>query len=120
MTKVVFCLLTAALAASGCGGSLTAPDALQQPVPPADVAAISGRIYASDGPIYPPIADALVEVNEADGTSATTVSDANGFYRISVRRGSVTITASKDGYEAMQWQFDLLNDTVLNFSLSPR
>jgi hypothetical protein len=119
MTKSGMCLVVL-LAVWGCGGSLTAPDPIQQrPEPAADVATISGRIYAS-GPVQPPIGDATVEVNEADGSSATVVTDADGFYRISARRGSVTITASKDGYEAKQWQFDLLNDTVLNFSLNPR
>lgn len=121
MTRVAFCLLTAALAGSGCGGSLAASNPIQptsQPV--ADVATISGRIYASVGPLYASIGDAVVVVNEADGSSATVASDADGFYKISARRGSVTVTASKEGYEAKQWQFDLLNDTVVNFSLTPQ
>ena len=114
-------LLTVALAGYGCGGSLAGPDPVQQTSQPAaDLAEISGRIYSSVGPMYPSIANAVVEVNEADGSSATVVSDADGFYRISARRGSVTITASKEGYEAKQWQFDLLNDTVVNFSLTPQ
>jgi hypothetical protein len=81
---------------------------------------ISGRVYASAGPLYTAIGHAVVEVNEADGSSATVASDADGLYEISVQRGSITITASREGYEAKQWQFDLLNDMVLNFSLNAR
>jgi hypothetical protein len=109
------------LGSSACGGSLGSPSPIPQASQPAaDIAPISGRIYANDGSLYPPVPDALIEVNDADGTSRTVVSDADGFSRISARRGSITITASKEGYEAKQWQFDLLNDTVLNFSLEPR
>jgi hypothetical protein len=32
----------------------------------------------------------------------------------------VTRAAPKEGFEAKQWQFDLLNDTVVNFSLTPQ
>jgi FlaG/FlaF family flagellin (archaellin) len=121
MTRFYYWLLAAILGSFACGGSLAAPSPIPQAAQPAaDVATISGRIYANDGSLYPPIRDALIEVNEADGTSGTVVTDAEGFYRISARRGSVTITASREGYEAKQWQFDLLNDMVLNFSLSPR
>ncbi len=80
---------------------------------------ISGQVYANavgDRPIV----GARVDVNQADGSSTSVATDADGAYRISVRRGSVTITASSEGYEAKQWQFDLLNDTVLNFSLTPQ
>jgi hypothetical protein len=104
----------------GCGGSLNSPSPLPQRIQPAgDVAVISGQVYAN-GPGDSPIAAARVEVNEADGSSTSVASAADGAYRVSVRRGSVTVTASKEGYEAKQWQFDLLNDTVLNFSLSPQ
>ena len=118
MTNLGICLLIV-LALCGCGGSPTAPDVVQRPPESVDVATISGRIYVGGGAVQNPIAGASVEINEADGTSATVVSDAEGFYRMTARRGSVTVTASKAGYEAKEWQFDLLSDTVLNFSLSP-
>jgi hypothetical protein len=118
MTRIAVWILVVTLAA--CGGSLTDPSVLQQrPEPAADRAVISGQIYAN-AIGHAPIAAARVEVNEADGSSATVASGSDGFYRIAVRRGSITITASKEGYEAKQWQFDLLNDTVLNFSLNPQ
>ncbi len=114
------CVLTVSLAGSGCGESLTGPDRLPQSSEPAvDVATISGQIYEI-GPLYQAIGAAVVEVNEADGSSVRTASNAEGFYQISARRGTITITASKQGYEAKQWQFDLLKDTVLNFSLNPQ
>ena len=120
MTRIALGVLVT-LAAFGCGGSLTAPTAIEQRTEPAaDIATISGQIYSSVGPIYASIGSVEIDVNEADGSSRTVVTDSNGVYQISVRRGSVTITASKDGYEAKQWQFDLLNDVVLNFSLSPQ
>jgi hypothetical protein len=101
----------------GCGGSLNSPSAVPQRPQPTEHAVISGQIYAN-AQGHAPIAASRVEVNEADGSSTSVASDADGAYRISVRRGSVTVTASREGYEAKQWQFDLLNDTVLNFSLS--
>ena len=117
------CLLAAAVAASGwgCGDAATAPSVIQQPAAPAiELVTISGRVYASTAPGYPPIGDAIIEVNEADGASATVASEGDGFYRVSVRRGSITITSWKDGFEPKQLQFDVSNYTVLNFSLDPR
>jgi hypothetical protein len=118
MSRIPFWLLTVLVA--GCGGSLNAPSAVPQLLQPAaEVSVISGQVYANavgDRPIV----GARVDVNQADGSSTSVATDADGAYRISVRRGSVTITASSEGYEAKQWQFDLLNDTVLNFSLTPQ
>jgi hypothetical protein len=120
MTRLKYWLFALTFAA-GCGGSLAGPTPIQQGLQPAaEVARISGRVYASVGPLYAPITSAVIEVNEADGSSVAVTSDADGFYQITARRGSVTITASCEGYEAKHWQFDLLNDTVLNFSLNPR
>ena len=114
------CLLMLTLVGWSCGGSVTGPDSTQQPTAPEDAAAITGQIYDNATGVDRAIPDALVEVNQSDGSSLTATTNANGFYRIVARRGAVTITASKDGYESTQWQFDLTNDTVLNFSLSPR
>jgi Carboxypeptidase regulatory-like domain len=122
MLRLGFCVVTVALVSSACGGSITAPDRIpQQFAAPTDSrVTLSGQIYASVGPGDPPIADARLDVIDADGYRSTVPSDSSGFYRISVRRGSITVTASKEGYDAKQWRFDLLSDTVLNFSLDPR
>ena len=118
--RLSYCVLILALAGSGCGGSLAAPDPIQPRADAtADLVTISGWVYVTT-PADTAISNAVVVVNEADGSSAAVVTNGDGFYRISVHRGSVTITASKEGYEAKQWQFDLLSDTVLNFSLSPQ
>lgn len=68
----------------------------------------------------PPIPDAVISVTDADGSIKTVSSDENGFYQILVRPGDVSITASKEGYEARTWQLTLLKDLVLNFGLIPR
>jgi ferric-dicitrate binding protein FerR (iron transport regulator) len=118
MTRIALWLLTMTFA--GCGGSLSSPSAIPPAAQPTtDVAVISGQIY-TNALGHPPLAAARVEVNVADGSSTSVASNADGAYRITVRRGSVTVTASKEGYEAKQWQFDLLNDTVVNFSLTPQ
>lgn len=121
MTRLAASLVISAAGLWGCGGSLTAPDAVpQRPSVSADLATISGQVYDGSDPVYGPIAGALVKVTAGDGSGTVVTADEQGFYRASIVRGSVTITASKDGYEAKQWQFDLLNDVVLNFSLSPQ
>ena len=118
MTKLVFWALMIAIASCGCGQSITAPDDVPPlSTAPAEFATLTGRVYASVGPMYPVIGGAVIEINESDGASRTVVSGGDGTYRISLRRGSVTVTASKDGFEPKQWQFDLITDTALNFSL---
>jgi hypothetical protein len=114
------CLLIVTLANWSCGGSLTGPDTPQPSPAPEDVATISGQVYDNVTGADRAIPNALVEVNQADGSSVTATTNSSGVYRISVRRGAITITASSDGYESTQWQFDLANDTVLNFGLTPR
>lgn len=114
-------LLAVAVTGSACGGrSPVAPTSTQQ-VAAAQLATISGRVYAAVTWGEPPIAETLIEVTEADGTTTTVLSDDDGFYQVTVRHGSVSISASKEGYEAKTpQQFTLLNDAVLNFSLTPR
>lgn len=118
--KAVLCFLTLSLVCWGCGGSPTAPDAPQETIPADELATISGQIYDNVGGADRAIVEALVEVNPSDGSSIRAMTSASGAYRLTVRRGSVTVTASKDGYESTQWQFDLTNDIVLNFGLNPR
>lgn len=117
-TRLACCLLTVTLV--GCDQSPTAPDDLLRSEANVDSLTISGQVYANLGPVYPAIGNAVVVVDAADGSQVTGVSDAEGFYRLSVSRGSVTIRASKDGYDAKQSHFDLSSDTILNFSLSRR
>ena len=119
--RLAWCLAIS-VASWHCGnGSPVAPDQVSPAsADSAGVAVISGQIYTSVGPKYPVISGAVVEVNEADGSSVIVESDAAGLYRIPVRRGAVTATVSKAGYQPKQWQFDLTSDTVLNFGLDPQ
>ena len=119
-TGLVVCLLATSLAGAGCGGSLSAPTPVPPPTQPvSDMATVSGSIYSSVGPEYLPIGNASVQVQQAGGPVVTVTSNAAGLYQVSVLRGSITITASKEGYEPRQWEFELLADTALNFSLTP-
>jgi hypothetical protein len=114
MNRLIFCVVATVAAGSGCNR--------WSPVSPvAELATISGYIYFQ-APLggEPMIADALISVKEGDGSQRMANSNAGGFYTVSVRSGSISITASKEGYEAKVWNFMLLNDTVLNFSLTPR
>ena len=108
MPMLAFCVLTVAVVSSAWSGSITAPDPVPQrfAAPTDSRATLSGQIYASVGPGEPPIADARIETIDADGNRATVPSDRRGFYRISVRRGSITVAAWKKGYEAKQWRFE--------------
>jgi hypothetical protein len=111
---IFFCVVAAMAAGSGCSssGSPVAPEA--------QAATISGYIYFQDAAGgEPPIANVLISVKERDGSQSTAVSNAKGFYTVSARSGSISITASKEGYEAKEWQFVLSSDTILNFSLTP-
>ena len=82
---------------------------------------ISGYIYVqSELGGEPAIPGVRVRAREEDGAQRTALTDAKGFYTLSVRWGNVSLAASKDGYEAKAWSFLLENDTVLNFSLSRR
>jgi carboxypeptidase family protein len=116
MKRLAFCVAMIVATGAGCSGrSPVAPDTTEQR--PAEFLTISGWVYEHVEWADPPIAQAIIEVKEADGSLKTTVTDADGFYRVSVRPGSISINASKEGYEAKTWEFPLLKDTVLNFSL---
>ena len=80
---------------------------------------ISGRVYAQFDHGEPYISGAAIEAREADGTKRLTVSDGEGFYRLAVRPGPISITASKRGYEAETSRWMLFEDTILNFGLNP-
>jgi hypothetical protein len=99
---------------SACGGQLPgAPDA--------GLLTISGYVYQQGTAELgePVLVDALVTVQEEEGSARTAISDSRGFYMVSVRAGSVSITASKAGYAERVSQFNLAIDTILNFSLMP-
>jgi len=122
MTRTLFCLVALILITSGCSSrSPVAPTSSQQPAQPAaQFASISGQVYANVSWGDPPIPEAVISVTEADGSIKTVGSDENGFYQVFVRPGDVSITASKEGYEARTWRLTLLKDLVLNFGLIPR
>lgn len=121
MKRLGFCVLAVMLSGTACGGgSPVAPDTQQPPEPAVEFATISGRVYARVDWGDPLLAESLVEVKQADGSAKTTLTDAEGFYEVSARAGTISITASKEGYEAKTWELTLLKDTVLNFGLTPK
>ena len=121
MTRSVIGVVALILTVSGCSSpSPVSPDTPQQvPQPAVPSATIRGQVYAKVTWGDPPIVEATIEVIEPDGSIRTALTDDNGFYSIPVRPGDVSITASKDGYEARTWQLTLLKDLVLNFGLAP-
>ncbi len=99
---------------SGCGRQPPAAPGL-------GLVTISGFVYqegtAEDG--EPRLAEALITVQQVEGSPRTATSDAHGFYTVSVMSGPISITASKSGYVARASHVDLSDDTILNFSLMP-
>lgn len=115
------CVLAVILAGPACGGrSPVAPDTQQRPEPAVEFATISGRVYAQVDWGDPLLAESVIAVKQADGSEKTTLTDAEGFYEVATRAGAISITASKEGYEAKTWELTLLKDTVLNFGLTPK
>ena len=114
----VLTLAAVVLTASGCGRSPLAPDSPEPERSPATgLATISGWVYASVDWADPPLANALVEVHSADGSQTTTFSDLDGFYEVSVRPGTISVTTSKEGHEPKTCEVRLVANTVLNFFL---
>jgi hypothetical protein len=109
-------VLSVALCAglSGCGRRL--PGA-----PGTGFLTISGHVYEQETPDSgePLLAGVLITVQGASGLALTATSDAVGFYTLSIQGGIISITASKAGYESRVSSFDMLESTVLNFSLAP-
>ncbi len=118
MNRATYCLAVIVLISWGCG---SVPDSPTSPLQPPDAATefatVSGWVYGR-AVTDPPLANALVEVKEAGGAQHTALTNDQGFYELTARAGPISITASKEGYEAKAWQFSLLNDTVLNFGLT--
>jgi hypothetical protein len=115
------CSAVLVLATWACGDRVpTAPtDPPQPPDAPLGFATVSGWVYGralGD----PPLVRALVALTGTDGVEHLTVTDSQGFYKLSARAGTIAIAASKEGYETKAWEFPLLNDTVLNFGLTAK
>jgi carboxypeptidase family protein len=114
LASFIVCVVAMFVVGSACGGQLPgAPDA--------GLLTISGYVY-QEGTAQlgePAVLGALITVQEGEGSARTAISDSRGFYTVSVRAGSVSITASKTGYAERVSQFNLSIDTILNFSLMP-
>jgi Carboxypeptidase regulatory-like domain len=119
MNTTMLGVFVLAAAGIGCGS--------QSPLAPEDVSptaggarvTVSGQVYVNATGAEPPIANASITVKR-DGSASIATTDANGFYSFSVASGNVSIAASKEGYESKSWQLVLRDDTVLNFSLTPK
>jgi hypothetical protein len=108
-------LIALALLASiaHCGGAPLAPAAARPTV--------SGYVYQTATAAFgePWLETVLITVEQADGSQHTALTNAGGFYTVSVLSGLISISATKAGFETNRSQFDLVNSTVLNFSLTP-
>jgi len=82
-------------------------------------ATLSGWVYQTLGTDELPLVRAVIEVTTAEGQRHSAVTDAEGFYLVAVKPGPLSITASKEGYEAKTWELRLSRDMVLNFGLAP-
>jgi len=112
MRKAGQLLLLVALAGctSCCGGSPQGPT----PLPPR----VSGHVYqfvSVEG--EPMLSNVLITIEQPDGSRSTTRTNAAGFYTVAAVPGRIAITARKLGYESNRSEFELADDTVLNFSL---
>ena len=106
-------LLTAFAGCASCGGSPHAPTSLTP--------SVSGHVYqfvSADG--EPMLSNVLIIIEQSDGSRSTTRTNASGFYTVSAVLGRISITAQKAGYETNRAEFELADDTVLNFSLTRR
>lgn len=115
-------VLALVLMCSGCaeGTMPTAPDDVaRSPQGPAGHAEISGQVYANGPSGEPSLASAVIQVKCDKSAVFTGLTVSDGFYRLSVPLGWVSVTASKDGYASVTSQFILEKDTVLNFGLQP-
>ena len=96
-----------------CGGAPQAPTGARPTV--------SGYVYQSATAAFgePSLETVLITVDQADGTQRTALTNEAGFYTLSVFSGFISISATKAGFETNRSQFDLVDNTVLNFSLTP-
>ena len=121
MNRIVWAIGVVAVLVSACSAQTPlAPSNPQERLPPSNSAMVSGWVYEHAHASDPSIAKALIDVRYGDGAHVTALTDPEGYYQISVPAGRLTITASKEGFEAKTWELTLLEDTVLNFALIPR
>lgn len=82
---------------------------------------VSGHVYQFGATEFgePMLADVLITIEQADGVLLTARTNATGFYAIWATGGVISISATKPGFRAKRTQFELTDDTVLNFSLTP-
>ena len=82
---------------------------------------LSGHVYQQMTPESgePPIAGVLITLRDRDGAERAVTTDRDGFYTVPAGAGEVTVRVSKEGYQARELRFDVTDDTVLNFSLTP-
>jgi hypothetical protein len=112
MQRLTLCLL---LVVIGLGCDRASPLS-----PDAGLVTITGYVYfqnSSGG--EPMIHNAVIAVEDDSGSRTQAASRPDGFYTISVKPGRISITASKEGFEAKVIQAEVSDDTVLNFSLTP-
>lgn len=111
-TRVLLLLVALGLL-PGCGQSPHSPTAKPRMV--------SGHVYQL-GTTHvgePMLADVLITLEQPDGVRLTARTNAAGFYIIWATGGAISISATKPGFQANRTEFDLADDTVLNFSLTP-
>ena len=107
-------VLLALIIVTGCrSSSPVAPDAARP--------TISGHVYQTPtrDAGEPPLVDVLITVRIPTGQETTALSNGGGFYSIGAAMGIVLVTAAKEGYDTRQSQFDVTENTVLNFGLTP-
>jgi hypothetical protein len=120
MTKLFVGLLIVTIAAGCTRGLPLDPDRTAEvQEPPSGVVTISGQIYQRTDWADPPLADAIVQLQEPDGSLKSVFTDADGFYTLSARTGRIRLTASKEGHGSKTQELTLSKDTVLNFGLDP-
>src|ERR1700752_5336146 len=84
-----------------------------------DEAVVSGRITDSSGAFLPGVT--VRAVHEATGNAFPAVTDGIGAYRMSVRVGSIRVTAELQGFGTATRTVDLLlgQTAVVNLQMSP-
>ena len=82
---------------------------------------VSGHVYqlGSVDLGEPTLSGVLITIQQPDGLRQTALTDATGFYTLSATFGPVVIMAMKPGFRVRHSRFNLADDTVLNFSLTP-
>lgn len=118
-------ILAGALLAGACNSPTRPSGQPNRPIPPTPPvpALVSVTGLVSEAPADPdasamPISGATISITyDAMGSTASAVTDENGWYEVEQSRGGATVTVAKEGYETLVTAVDLSDDTVLNFEL---